>query len=213
MSRTRRALVGAILAAIVLAIIPATSSPASASTRRCEDTRHGRVCAYLHTPPKGSHTAAESVRFKSYRYLPMDSLTTVTYLGYARRDLENGRDVWTVRGRYNRAIWHTYRIVLRAACNPATFDTAAVATSDSVAYPEYAPTCRGYRWELKAGDLPEDAYGWNCWIDGNRECGPNMPTADQCVTMPSDGYTMCRDGRVYLLRGLSHVAELHRITP
>lgn len=213
MKHTHRAIIGAAIAGIVLAIVPALSAPADAATRyRCEETRTGRVCAMMHTPAKGSKLAAESRKFKSWRYLPMDNLTTVVYKGYASRDLENGRDVWTVRSRVHRNIWHTYTVRAIAKCAP--FDTAAAKASESIVYPEYAPKCRGYVWTLAASDLPEDAYGWNCWIDGNGDCGDaGTETADGCLSFSADRYTMCRDGRVYLIQGMAHVAELRRITP
>lgn len=207
-----RTIVGALVAAVILAILPATSSPAAASTRRCEETRHGRVCANLHTPPKGSKMAAEARRFKSSRYLPMDRYTTVVYRGWARRDLTNGRDVFTVRSKRHRHYWHTYTIRLTSKCTPKTWDIEAARKSESYVYRASIPKCEGYVWTLRpTTELPEDAYGWNCWIDGNDDCGDaGRETADGCLSFSTDHYTMCRDGRVYLLDGLRHVAELRR---
>ena len=90
---TRTALAGIIVGALAATLAPVLTAPADAVNRRCEDTRKGRVCANVHTPPTGSKSARESRKLKTPRYLPMDSRTTVKYLGYARRDLTNGRDI------------------------------------------------------------------------------------------------------------------------
>lgn len=211
MRNAHRTIVGTVAAAVVLALVPMSSAPAEAGNRRCEDTRRGTVCANMHTPGKSSKLRKESRRLKTWKHLPMDAETSVSYKGYARRNLTNGRDVFAVRSKINRKLWHTYTIRQVAECVPAKWDAEAAGRSASIVYPEYAPTCQGHLWTLRASNLPEDAYGWNCWIDGNRDCGEmGSRSADDCVTFSSDGYTMCADGRVYVKDGLQHLAELVR---
>lgn len=211
MHKLTRTLVGATLAGLVLAITPTMSAPAdAASNRRCEDTRKGRVCATMHKSPKSSKLGREARRFKSWKYLPMDSRTRVVYRGWARRNLENGQDVWTVRSKVKRKVWHTYTIRQRAECKP--FDTRAAKGSDAILYKNLTPRCEGHRWVLRTrGHVPEDAYGWNCYTDGNGSCGSSgRADADGCVSLTTDHYTMCPDGRVYVKDGLAHRAELVR---
>ncbi|WP_311208740.1 MULTISPECIES: hypothetical protein [unclassified Aeromicrobium] len=54
-----------------------------------------------------------------------------------------------------------------------------------------------------SGELLEDEYGWNCWVDGNGACGDGLDEVEPgCLSNPDDivpGYTMCADGRVYTL--------------
>lgn len=211
MMRRTRIVVGATVAGVVLAILPSTSTPADAATsRRCETTSHGRVCANLHQPAKSSKLGREARKVNTWKRLPIVAGTRGTYLGYARRNLANGTNVATVRSKVNRRVWQTFRVAPRGGCKP--FEFAAARSSSSNVYPEYAPRCEGHRWVLRAGpDIPEDAYGFNCYTDGNRSCGlVTEPDADGCVSFSRDGYTMCPDGRVYLKRGLAHLAELDR---
>lgn len=72
-------------------------------------------------------------------------------------------------------------------------------TGYSVTYADSRPVCTSAGWTVNAADLPEDAYGWNCWIDGNGGCGELVVTSAGCLTDSGDGYTMCRDGRVFRL--------------
>ena len=64
---------------------------------------------------------------------------------------------------------------------------------------ETMPTCQNGTWAVTVtrDNMPEDAYGFNCYMDGNGICGPLEPTDRNCVTRTDDGYTMCVDGRVY----------------
>lgn len=83
---------------------------------------------------------------------------------------------------------------------------------DAYPYPDMRPTCHGGRLELAGQDVPEDAYGWNCYSDGNGSCGTGLEaTAPGCVTIPADGYTMCRDGRVYVLEAGRPVGIVWRV--
>lgn len=70
---------------------------------------------------------------------------------------------------------------------------------NSVVYPGNVPTCDDGRLILNTprADLVEDAYGWNCYLDGDGICGPLPPSDKGCLTDPDDGYTMCWDGRTY----------------
>lgn len=69
----------------------------------------------------------------------------------------------------------------------------------SYVYPESVPVCEGGRLVITVPAMWEDGFGWNCYRDGNVTCGENLARYDAgCVTDRRDGYTMCRDGRVYL---------------
>ena len=70
---------------------------------------------------------------------------------------------------------------------------------NSTVYPQTRPSCGHGTWTVTTTrqDIPEDAYGWNCFLDGNGVCGPLETLDRDCLTDPDDGYTMCPDGRVY----------------
>lgn len=69
----------------------------------------------------------------------------------------------------------------------------------SIAYDYAAPVCVDGELQVTAPQIVEDAYGFNCYRDGNLTCGDNLARYDAgCVTDRRDGYTMCRDGLVYL---------------
>lgn len=77
--------------------------------------------------------------------------------------------------------------------------TAGPATTAVEAAPEAdAPHWDGTRYVVD-GDIGPEVYGWNCYVDNGGDCGANVATAAGCVTDPN-GYTMCTDGRVYVLQ-------------
>lgn len=72
---------------------------------------------------------------------------------------------------------------------------------NAIVYPDTAPTCQNGSWTVTTprDKMPEDAYGFNCFFDGDGICGPLEPAVKNCLTDPADGYTMCQDGRVFYL--------------
>jgi hypothetical protein len=204
-------LVAATVAMTTLVVVsPQFASPAEASTRRCETTSHGRVCATMHKPSSKSQLGREARRLNTWKRLPIAAGTKGTYRGYARRNLTNGRDVVAIRSKVNRRVWQTFTVRRPSACKP--FERADADGSASIVYPNLTPRCEGHVWVIRtSGHVPEDAYGWNCYLDGNGDCGTaGASDADGCVTFSTDHYTMCPDGRAYLKQGLRHAAEIVR---
>lgn len=91
------------------------------------------------------------------------------------------------------------------ASKPATCEAQAAAfpvnrsIGLSFAYDFAAPECVGGMLTVTAPQIPEDAYGWNCYRDNGGACPEQNATLEPgCLTDRRDGYTMCRDGRVFM---------------
>lgn len=70
---------------------------------------------------------------------------------------------------------------------------------NSYVYPNTTPECDGGIWVVTTPReaMPEDAYGFNCYMDGDGICGALEVLDDNCLTDLDDGYTMCATGDVY----------------
>ena len=95
------------------------------------------------------------------------------------------------------------------ACSPRMDHTPDRAAEEATTAPDVvedvketagdnAPHWDGTRYVVD-GDIGPDVYGWNCYVDNGGDCGANVMTAAGCVSDPV-GYTMCTDGRVYVLQ-------------
>lgn len=47
---------------------------------------------------------------QSWRWLPGDECSRWDYVGLGKKDRTNGKNVWSVRSRINKKIWHTYKV-------------------------------------------------------------------------------------------------------
>ena len=89
----------ALAVALVVAIAPTPSADAGAQAPLM--------------PAIGSELRKEAASYKTPRHIPMDERTRVTYLGATLKKLQNGRDVWSVRSKRNKDLWHSYRVVAK----------------------------------------------------------------------------------------------------
>lgn len=100
----------------------------------------------------------------------------------------------------------TLLVIALGACSPRMDHDPDTAAGDAPPEPEtveevpedVAPHWDGTRYVVD-GEIGPDVYGWNCYVDNGGDCGGNVMTAAGCVTDPH-GYTMCTDGRVYVLQ-------------